>query len=107
MYLALGLSFLASTTPVNGEVKSKNSIPSQELLLAKSNRAAPALPAAPLPEQIPSVVTRVMHLISTRMTEFSVKTAHIILILKHMLLEPLKFRSNYVRADAYLPLALQ
>ncbi|UNK18197.1 hypothetical protein MNQ98_27940 [Paenibacillus sp. N3/727] len=101
------MSVLASFTPISGEDKSKSAVPSQELALAKSNRVAPApIPTGPVPERILSAAPRQMYLISTRLTEFSLQTAHIFLILKHMLLEPLKFRSNYVDGNAYLHLAL-
>lgn len=108
MYLVLGLSVLASSSPLSGVERSDSAIPTQELTQAKSNRATPApIPTSPVPEWIMSAAPRRMYLISTRMNEFSLQTAHIFLILKHMLLEPLKFRSNYVDEYAYLRLALQ
>ena len=107
-YLALGLSVLASSTSITGDDRADSAVPSQELAPAKSNRAATTpIPLSPLPERIMSAAPRQMYLISTRMNEFSLQTAHIFLILKHILLEPLKFRSNYVDGHAYLRLALQ
>ncbi|WP_422658708.1 hypothetical protein ACK8P5_24110 [Paenibacillus sp. EC2-1] len=108
MYLALGLSVLASSTSITGDDRSDSIFETQELALAKSNRAAPApIPTSPVPERTLTVAPRKVYLISTRMNFFSLKSAHIFLILKHMLLEPLKFRSNYVDSHAYLRLALQ
>lgn len=108
MYLALGLSVLASATSITGDDRTDSAVPSQELALAKSYRAAPVpIPTGPVPDRMMIAAPRKMYLISKRMNEFSLQTAHIFLILKHMLLEPLKFRSNYVDGHAYLRLALQ
>ena len=107
-YLALGLSVLASSTSITRDDRTDSAVPSQELAPTKSNHAAPAtIPLSSVPERIILAAPRQMHLISTRMNEFSLETAHIFLVLKHMLLEPLKFRSNYVDGYAYLRLALQ
>lgn len=108
IYWALGWFMLISSVSLTGDDVSESAVPQQELALSKAARTVPApVPTTPLPERTAIETTKTVYLMSTRMNVFSQQTAHIFLILKHMLLEPLKFRSNYVNSHAYLRLALQ
>ena len=98
VYVTLGILAAAFTVHWSGEDKNDPSaVKQRELELTKASDSPPdSPPTSPVPEKYRGVAGYV-NLISAIIIEFSLRNTYISLFLKRKLLEPLKFRSNYVK----------
>lgn len=93
---ALGFMLLSYVTPVLGEDLSDSVIAQQGMEAPEGAYPAPApVPKSPDPVRLMLELPRHESLLSLNDVTCSTET-DMFLILKHMMLEPLKFRSNYV-----------